>query len=64
LRLDKITEVKFQLFDAIGQLVLTSDRKVSNNEKTLLNLNDLPSGVYFLQIRINGNILSKKVIRY
>jgi hypothetical protein len=62
--LDKTTEVQFQLFNTIGQLALTANRQVSGNQRISLNLNDLPSGIYFLQIQVNGSILSKKVIRY
>lgn len=64
LSLDKTTEVQFQLFNTIGQLALTANRQVSDNQRISLNLNDLPSGIYFLQIQVNGSILSKKVIRY
>jgi hypothetical protein len=45
-------------------LALTANRQVSGNQRISLNLNDLPSGIYFLQIQVNGSILSKKVIRY
>lgn len=64
LNLDNPAEVQFQLFDAVGQLILNQKTANYNNQKTTLNLNDLPSGIYFLQIRMNGNLMTKKVIRY
>lgn len=64
LNLDKKATVQFQLFDAVGQLILNQKTANYNNQTTTLNLNDLPSGVYFLQIRIDENVVIKKVIRY
>ncbi|MFK7948845.1 MAG: S8 family serine peptidase [Saprospiraceae bacterium] len=64
LRLDKTTAVNFRLVNAVGQTTRTSSNQVSNNQVTQLNLSDLPSGIYFLQIQIDEQIISKKVIRY
>jgi subtilisin family serine protease/PKD repeat protein len=64
LNLDKKSTVQFQLFDAVGQLILNQKTTDYNNQKTTLNLTDLPSGIYFLQIRIDEKVMTKKVIRY
>ena len=64
LNLDKTSSVQFRLFDAIGKTVITSSNQISDNQITQLNLSQLPSGIYFLQIQIDENVISKKVIRY
>jgi PKD repeat protein len=64
LNLDKKSKVQFQIFDAVGKLVLTTSNQSFNTQSTTLDLSNLPLGIYFLQVRIDENVVTKKVVRY
>jgi len=50
-------EIDVALYDMTGKLLRS---KVTNKQ---IDLKNLPSGVYFLQINYNGNIYNKKIIK-
>jgi hypothetical protein len=50
-------EITVALYDMTGKLLRS---KVTNKQ---IDLKNLPSGVYFLQINYNGNIYNKKIIK-
>ncbi len=62
LDLQQNSNVQFQLLNAIGQAVLKTDNRSFSNEKTTLNVQHLPSGIYFLQIRIDNQVITRKVL--
>jgi hypothetical protein len=53
------SEKNLQLFNAAGQLLL---EKKWLNTQTTLEVNNLPEGVYFLRIEIEGRVQTKKVV--
>jgi len=59
--MNEISELK--LFDAVGKLVAVSN--VRNKQSVNINIQDLKSGVYFIQaISAKGNVYSQKVLLY
>ncbi len=62
--LEKNTEVQYQLFNAVGKLVLNTSKQENGNARTSLNISNFPTGIYFLQIHIDGKTTSKKVVKY
>ena len=44
-----------QMFNAVGQLVLST-------EETDINVSELPKGVYFVRVDLNGNIATQRLI--
>jgi PKD repeat protein len=64
LNIDNISTVNFQLFDAIGQSVLNMNNQTFGTQKTTMDISDLPSGIYFLQIRMDEKVVSRKIIKY
>ncbi|MCF8296970.1 MAG: radical SAM-associated putative lipoprotein [Saprospiraceae bacterium] len=57
------TNVEFRLYDSSGKLIL--NKKIENVENTVeknFNIEQMPVGVYFLNIIINGALHTKKIV--
>ena len=50
---------KIRLLDVMGKEILVKQIE----QTTEVNMSDLPSGIYFLEIEINGRILKKKIVK-
>ncbi len=56
------SDLEFQLFDALGNCVLTQHHPLSTlHFETTLNVSELPSGIYFLRINSGGYAVSRSV---
>ena len=57
-------EVKITIFDVNGNMVLEKPNTFlqAGSYKFTWDAGDMPSGIYFLAININDNILSSKLI--
>ena len=51
----------FKIFDASGKLIIKKNTITSTESQ--IDLSDLKTGIYFLQINVDGKILSKKIIK-
>lgn len=54
---------KVEIYDANGQIVLSQENGIVNDGEIEFNLVELPSGIYFIQFRSNGDTYSKKFIK-
>ncbi len=55
--------VLVSVFDNLGQIVCSKEeRKAAGNSHFDLNLSDLNSGVYFVQVQIKESIFTKKLV--
>ena len=57
------TDVQVTIYNNIGQKVYTLNGKADNGFSATLNLNDLASGSYILQIRSEESVWTKKIIK-
>lgn len=59
------TIVHYQLTDILGKTVLTSNnQKYEVGEHMIaINISDLPNGVYFMQLELNGQRIVQKIIK-
>ena len=61
---DQLTNFSFPtevtLFNVSGQIVLK--KQLRGNENEILNLSDLPKGIYSCHFFINGRVVIKKII--
>ena len=55
-----ITNAKSEITNALGQVVQTSFIKQTN---TQLNIQQLNSGVYFIEVKTNNGVLRKKFVK-
>ena len=63
MNLEKESDLEMSVFNSLGQAVLTRDYGVTGKGQTSfeLNVNDLQTGVYFLQIRTDETIETKQI---
>lgn len=59
----QMAKSKVEIYDANGQIVLSRENGIVNDGEIEFNLVELPSGIYFIQLRSNGNTYSKKFIK-
>lgn len=58
------TKANISVFDVTGRVLYSSDiKRASENEKYTLNLNGFASGLYFVNLRIDGQSITQKVIK-
>jgi len=63
LTLSNAQNVLVSVFDNLGQIVCSKEeRKAAGNSNFDLNLSDLNSGVYFVQVQIKESIFTKKLV--
>jgi endo-1,4-beta-D-glucanase Y len=60
--INSYANINVEVFNLTGSVI--SERKINNTGKTILNLSDLPSGLYLISILSNGRrpVTTKKVI--
>ena len=62
--IDNITsDVQVTIYNNIGQVVYSQKENAENGLNTTINLNELSTGAYILQIRSDENIWTKKIIK-
>ncbi len=54
------TIIKVTIFDIVGSEILN---KNFNNNHVLISTENIPSGVYFIQIKTNKGIINKKIVK-
>ena len=57
------SDIQILIYNSVGQVVYMKSETVEHGLNTTLNLNDLSSGTYILQISSNVNVWTKKVIK-
>ncbi len=63
LTLSNEQNVLVSVFDNLGQIVCSKEeRKAAGNSHFDLNLSDLNSGVYFVQVQIKESVFTKKLV--
>jgi hypothetical protein len=57
-------DVTIRLIDNLGKTVLVKDQKAvkGNNNLQLNNLNKYSNGVYSLQVFVNGEVITQKLV--
>jgi hypothetical protein len=55
--------VKVELLNNLGQIVQTAENQDITVGTTILNVNDLPGGIYFLRILDNSKMTVKKLVK-
>ena len=56
-------DVQITLYNSVGQVVYTKDESVENSFSTVINLGDLSTGTYILQVRSDEGIWMKRIIK-
>ncbi|MBK8943657.1 MAG: T9SS type A sorting domain-containing protein [Ignavibacteriae bacterium] len=58
------TKVKLIVYDVLGKIVATlvNERQNSGNNEVIFNANNLPSGIYFYELKIGNYVDVKKMI--
>lgn len=59
--LDQVAMSEVQVFNALGNRVITDQQAVSH-ARQILNANDLSTGVYFVNVEVNGQVSTHKII--
>jgi hypothetical protein len=54
-------EIQIKVFDNLGRVVLQQN---TNNRQTTVNLNNLPQGIYYINIQQEQSLSTHKVIKY
>lgn len=64
-KLNTVKEVQFQILSADGKLIYQSAKQMQSGlQRTELKMmNELPAGVYLLQLRINNEAMSKQFVK-
>lgn len=63
LSLDKSVDLNIQVMDMLGRSQYTEQQQLlAGDQKLKLNLNNLSSGVYFLNLSVDNQIISQKVV--
>ena len=52
---------QLQLINSIGQIVFAKNKLINNSET--INLSAFPNGQYFILIKSNGEVISRKLIK-
>ncbi len=55
-------EIDLTLYDAMGRVLPAPLSELSYGQRYQLNLNQYPAGVYWLRIRIDGSMTSKRIV--
>ena len=65
INLPEISDIEINLFDTVGRLIdFQKEKKNAGKQSIHLKINDLAKGAYFLQIKINDEYFSKKVMHF
>jgi Secretion system C-terminal sorting domain/SprB repeat len=59
--LEKGTATALTLRNSLGQLLLSDKLKATN--QVVLDLSAYPTGIYFLQLEVDGQVITKKIIK-
>ena len=60
---EQLTINNVEIFDVYGRK-LSSNHLISKSSNLQINISHLPAGIYFVQIRTEQGIISKKVVKY
>jgi N-acetylmuramoyl-L-alanine amidase/Secretion system C-terminal sorting domain len=65
IKLNTVKEVQFQILSADGRLIYQSVKQMQSGlQRTELNMvEELPAGVYLLQLRVNNETMSKQFVK-
>jgi hypothetical protein len=65
LKLDKSSDVKIELYNSLGQLVITiTDKKlISGENKINFSTESYPAGIYHLIFSVDGELIARKVVK-
>ena len=61
LKMDQTAEVQLIVFDAIGQQVYTTAKQTFTEHTYQLDLSTQPSGVYWINLRVNDKIITRSI---
>jgi hypothetical protein len=53
--LESTIDADFSIIDLTGNRLYTTHKRIYNNGSTKLNINDLPTGIYFIELSIDHN---------
>ncbi len=59
----KNVDVSLSLISSIGQTVMTREYGQISGQNTTLNIEDIPSGVYFIHITVGDQYITKRLIK-
>ena len=63
--LTEISDIEIQLFDAMGRMSdFPKEKKNVGNQLIQLDVKDLPRGFYFLQIKVNEEFFTEKIMHF
>ena len=54
---------KFRLFDMTGKELLSFDKEIRNEQFEHISINELPNGMYFLEVLVDNRCLTQKIIK-
>lgn len=60
--LNKISEVKLEVYNSVGQLVKSSVMQSGNGGRVDFDLSDKDAGMYFMKIQTESSVVTKRVI--
>jgi hypothetical protein len=56
-------EIKYEIQNSLGQILIESIYVTSRNKETLINVQNLVSGVYFIKLNCSDIIVNYKFIK-
>jgi hypothetical protein len=61
---DKAQDIELQLLDLQGKVIQSKNEKASNGQNQFrLDLNTLPSGIYFIRIATEIGVYNNKIVK-
>jgi len=57
-----VNNLQVDVFDLLGNKVCETTPENPANTQTIMDLQELPAGIYFLKIRTDGNIITQKIV--
>lgn len=61
-KLNSSRDVQIQWFDYIGRMLIDGSTEAVSEKSFTFDLSDMPSGVYLVRVRVDNDVLVKKVI--
>jgi len=60
---DLTGDLAFEMYDAIGQLVLTKNWQLPINQKINVPIDLLPSGIYLVRLKHEKHRIAQKIVK-
>jgi hypothetical protein len=62
MRLPSQSQVKIDFYDALGRLILLGENDFVKENDFQFNLSKFPAGIYLIKLKVDDDILVKKIV--